>query len=154
MKYQIFSTYTRRGQTQFCSSNFSIKGHFFLSPKICRLCRLLSKFVRKCEVVGNGCGEHRSLNQILKNQQLTSCHGNQIELLWFTELPHFSISEMFQFCLGKWTEAMVWQRLFWTSQSLMAPSFKSGWCTSNSLCDWEKPCCCWNGSGEHFLLLF
>ena len=52
-------------------------------------------------MVGNGCGEHRSLNQILKNQQLISCHGNQIELLWFTELPHFSISEMFHFCLGK-----------------------------------------------------
>ena len=62
----------------------------------------LDKFsVRKWVVVGNECGEHRSLNQILKNQQLTSCHGNQIELLWFTELPHFSISEMFHFCLGK-----------------------------------------------------
>ena len=57
--------------------------------------------VRKWVVVGNERGEHRSLNQILKNQQLTSCHGNQIELPGFTELPHFSISEMFHFCLGK-----------------------------------------------------
>ena len=52
-------------------------------------------------MVGNGCGEQGSLNQILKNQRLISCHGNQIELLRFTELPHFSISGMFHFCLGK-----------------------------------------------------
>ena len=80
MKYQIFSTYTRRGQTHFCLSNFSIKGHFFLSPKICMTLQAAQLICKEMWSGWKWVWRTQSLNQILKNQQLTSCHGNQIEL--------------------------------------------------------------------------